>query len=63
MTRAMGTIFKFLNLDFPLRDGRRHIDLQNVSMPVRKLIMLALAGVLFAAVISATSYLIAMYFR
>ncbi|MCJ2058452.1 hypothetical protein MKL09_18085 [Methylobacterium sp. J-048] len=63
MIRAMDTICKFLNLDFPSQDSGKHIAFQNVSMPFRKIIMLALVGVMWAVVIGAAGYLIATNFR
>ena len=63
MIRTMDTICRFLNLDFPTQDGGSHTAFRNVAMPLRKLIMLAVIGLMWAIAIGAIGYLAVMYFQ
>lgn len=60
MLRAINSLCRIFNSDFPDRNSTSHVVFRGASMSVCKLIMLSAIGVIWGVFISAVAYWIAV---
>jgi hypothetical protein len=62
MLRAINSLCRLFNSEFPHRGSQTHVVFQGVSMPVCKLVMLGIVGVFCGVFVSAVAYWVAVRF-